>query len=474
VVVDRNGNEQVDAGVDAPAPDLQVALLSGGDTVTTATTDANGVFRFPGLPVGTYRVTVRPSALGDSLRLTGVDSAHVTVAAADTPVVTVRLGYPIATAKSIQSLPAGKLVTLTGVALNASNVYGDSTLYLADATGTARVAKLPPSVRVATGDSVRVLGRTGRWHERPAVVEPAVSSLGTGRVPAPVAVSTGDAVGAKAGTLDGALVRITDARVLDVSKTSGGDTRLSVTDGSGTLRVVLDRDARITSEDPLVNGVKLDATGLLVPDEAGTEWQLKPRTSQDLTARVPRMTAEEIRSQPTGTVVILEGVALNGLSDFGDNSLHVADPTGALRALGLAPTFLFAGDSVSVLGVVGISNGQVVLTRDSATVIGKASAPVPREVSTEAAASANDGALDAALVKVVAVTVDSVRNVLGGDVWLVVDDDSGNLTVVLDKDTGIGLSRYHVGDSLDVTGVLVPAGTSWMLKPRAPADVVKR
>jgi hypothetical protein len=95
-------------------------------------------------------------------------------------------------------------------------------------------------------------------------------------------------------------------------------------------------------------------------------------------------------------------------------------------------------------------------------------------VSTEAAASANDGALDAALVKVVAVTVDSVRNVLGGDVWLVVDDDSGNLTVVLDKDTGIGLSRYHVGDSLDVTGVLVPAGTSWMLKPRAPADVVKR
>jgi hypothetical protein len=473
--LDRNGNNQLDAGVDAPAAGIRVALLRGvGDTVATALTDAGGVARFLALPVGSYRVVLDPAALGDTLRLVKVDSARVTVAAADTPMVTLTLGYPVVTAAQLRQMSPGKPVTLEGVALHTAHLFGDSSLHVADSTGVVRVTGILPRTTVAAGDRVRVLGRVGLYAGRRALVESSAFVLGSSQVPSPRVLSSAAAASARGGGFDGALVQVPGTRIISSAALPGGDVRVRVTDGSGPLDVLLDKDVGLTSEEPLLPGVRLEVTGILFPKEGSTEWQLKPRHSSDLVATVPEVKAAEIRGLAPGSLVAIRAIALNGLATFGDNSLHLADPSGAIRAVNVGSNFLFAGDSVRVLGIVGVREGQTVLTPARATVLGKSTVPPPALVSTQAAATANGGKLDAALVEVRSAAIDSVASV-GGDVALRVDDGSGRLVVLIDRDTGIGTSAFVAGDRVDVVGLLVPTGAgTWVLKPRSPADVVRR
>jgi hypothetical protein len=70
-------------------------------------------------------------------------------------------------------------------------------------------------------------------------------------------------------------------------------------------------------------------------------------------------------------------------------------------------------------------------------------------------------------------TIQSTSTGPGGDFRAVVDDGSGAVTVVLDGDTGWNTSPWTVSASVDVRGLLVPESGVWIVKPRAPADVVQ-
>ena len=60
----------------------------------------------------------------------------------------------------------------------------------------------------------------------------------------------------------------------------------------------------------------------------------------------------------------------------------------------------------------------------------------------------------------------------GWDFVMTVDDGSGALEVVLDKDITFNLTPLVVGTIVDVTGVLVPTGAgTWQLKPRGSGDI---
>jgi hypothetical protein len=475
--VDRNGSGELDPGVDLPAVGLRVALLrTTGDTVATQVTNAAGVARFQSLTLGTYRVGVSAAALGDSLRLVWPDSGRVSVRANEPAEFELALGYPLVNARQIASLPAGRLVTTTGVALHRYNAFGDSLVHVRDSTGFLRVDGPPETMTAAVGDSVRITGWVGTRLGRPALVTASVFRIATAQTPQPRAVSTAVAAGAEAGTLDGALLSIADARVISVTNLPQGEFRVRVTDGSGALDVFLDRHASINTEDPVVPGVFLDVTGILVPREGFPgEWMLKPRASLDMRVRVPRVTRTEARAMVAGSLVEIHAVALNGVATFGDNTVHVVDPTGALRTMNVTASFQFAGDSIRARGVLAIREGQMTLTQTTLVVLGKSTVPPPAHIATEVAARANDGVLDAALVEVRNAEVKTLSAFPGQDVFLTVDDGTGVLTVILDRDTGIGTAGLSIGNTANFVGLLLPtvSGT-WQLKPRSPADVVKQ
>lgn len=182
----------------------------------------------------------------------------------------------------------------------------------------------------------------------------------------------------------------------------------------------------------------------------------------------------EARQLPGGERVFVEGIALNAQATFGDQTVHVAGSTGAIRVLRVGEPNVFAGDSVRVLGTTSSRDGQPVLTNASVFQVSITSVPPPVRVTTANAASAAAGSLDAALVQVVDVTIADTSTVADGFL-LSVDDGSGALAILLDKDAPfLDPTAFVPGLVIDATGLLVPTAAvadTWRLKPRSDADL---
>jgi hypothetical protein len=113
--------------------------------------------------------------------------------------------------------------------------------------------------------------------------------------------------------------------------------------------------------------------------------------------------------------------------------------------------------------------------------------PPLRVTNTATASNADGGKLDAALARVLDVTIKDTATVTvngtvvvppaGGNRRLMVNDSSGLLEVVLDTLAGFrgaAIAADTVGARLDIVGVLLPMGSgSWRLKPRGTIDVTK-
>ena len=193
---------------------------------------------------------------------------------------------PVTTIAAARGLPPGQLVVVVGVALNGSGVFSDTTVSLADNTGSIRLTRLRTSV--SAGDSVKVRATTSTRDGQPTLDDVTSTSLGRGLIPAAAALSTQVTATADGGRSDAALAIVHNATVSDTATVAANFT-LTVSDGSGNLRVVLDRAADVTFRAPQLPGVyipgnKFDIVGVLVPTGTGT-WQLKPRSSADLTRR---------------------------------------------------------------------------------------------------------------------------------------------------------------------------------------------
>jgi hypothetical protein len=473
-VVDRDGSLDSSGPLDTPLANARISVVFPGTerAVASATTTAAGLYRITSVPVGRYEIRVDPAILGDTLRVAKVDSAAFTVSVRDTARVAITLGFPLETAAGARRLAAGRPVRLEGLALNAPGTFADGSVHLADSTGVVRVLNTAQLV-FAEGDTVRVVGRTGTRDGQPVVTAAIVRRLRAGTSATPREVSTSVAAEAEGGALDAGLVRIAGTTIIEAQGVAGG-IQLTVNDGSGPLQVFLDSRAAITSPTPIATGAAFAATGLLVPreNEPG-RWRLRPRSSADVAVTVPRVSVEEARRLPVGRRVTLEGVALHAWATFGDGSLHIADPTGSIRALQVPSAFIFPGDNVRLVGVTGVRDGQTVLTQVTTSVLGRADVPPPSSATTETASRANGGAWDAALVRVQnAAIVDTAS--IGFDFRLTINDDSGPLMVYIANNTGIGRTGLVPGARVDATGVLVAlvGGTTWRLQPRAREDLV--
>jgi len=107
-----------------------------------------------------------------------------------------------------------------------------------------------------------------------------VTALGTGLPASAPKVKTAVAATASGGTLDAQLVVVDSAVISDTGSVLGGF-RLTVSDGSGNLSVILDQRAGFVVPGAFVPPNRFRIVGLLVPTGTGT-WTLKPRSAADL------------------------------------------------------------------------------------------------------------------------------------------------------------------------------------------------
>ena len=470
VYFDNNANREPDAG-DGAVGGIEIALLASGtgDTIASANSDDLGVFSLAGVPVGVYRVVVDTTTVGDSAIVASIDATEITVAPDDTVTIEVAISFPLLSVVAALALPLGEKVFVTGIALNARATFGDSTLHVADTSGTLRAVRVGPAA-VFPGDSVRLRGtvatRDGRvvldLDRRPPVV------LSIAELPPPDTLTTGMAATANGGLLDAAFVRVDSARITD-TVTVGDDFVVTVDDGTGALEVGLDGNIIFPPEPFLVPGGDLRVSGLLV-HSGGGKWRLKPRSDEDVSVSAPVVTISEARMLPVGEVVFIDGVALNFLATFGDNTLHVSDTSASIRATRVRAAFLFPGDSVRLVGTIGLQEGQPVIDDATSFRLGISRVPPPADVTTAAAGSADGGVLDAALVRIQDAGIVSTATVTDG-VLLTVDDGSGAVGVLVDASVLVDLTPFVPGAVVNVVGVLVPDSGVWVLKPRAAGDL---
>src|SRR5690606_29690448 len=185
----------------------------------------------------------------------------------------------------------------------------------------------------------------------------------------------------------------------------------------------------------------------------------------------PSISTDDARALPLGRRVVIDGIALNGWATFGDSTMHVSDGAGAIRSIRVQQSAVQPGDSVRLLGITAAVSGSRVLTDVTVRVLSAAAGLPPVDsVSTHDAATAADGALADAQVRIAgAIIQDTAR--AGNDRVLGVNDGSGRLEVVLDANIQFD-GPFLPGAEFTAAGVLVSAGDAWQLKPRGRAEAV--
>jgi len=189
-----------------------------------------------------------------------------------------------------------------------------------------------------------------------------------------------------------------------------------------------------------------------------------------------RVSTAVVRTAPLGRRLVITGVMLSTPPLFSDTTAFLRDTAGALRLTApaiLNAPFLVPGDSVRVLGTVAVRAGQRVLDSARIALITPTGVLPGADTLTSAqAASADGGTRDADLVFVRATSV--LAAVPSGAGFLVsLDDGSGPVEMALDSTLGFLGSPAVPGDSVDVSGVLVPTGAgTWRIRPRVASDFV--
>jgi hypothetical protein len=288
VFFDANGSGIRDAG-DLPVQGVRVAVVTpiARDTVRAAVSGIDGSFRIAGIPVGSYAVVLDPASVGDSVEVEGVSGSSVTLAPDDSVTLEALVRYPLRSIAAVRAGTLGERVFVEGVVLHALGAFSDTLLHVVDGAGALRATRVRSTPAVA-GDSVRLRGRIAERDGQRVLDDVTVFVVGATFIPTAPVVSTANAATASGGTLDAALVRVLDAAIVDTA-TVAGSLRVRVTDGSGNLTMLLDRQADPTFRPPFAAGAwtagrRFDLVGVLVPVGSGT-WALRPRSGFDLTPR---------------------------------------------------------------------------------------------------------------------------------------------------------------------------------------------
>lgn len=284
VRLDANGNGQLDEG-EAGIPGVRIRLRFAGTSsvLDSEPSDAAGVLAMEDVPVGTYQLEVDAAGVGDSLEIAEVTHSDLILGADAVVDVGVRLSFPTLTVADARAAQLGRRIFVQGVVLNSRTSFGDNTVHITGADAAIRTTQ-PGAVTLAPGDSVRVLGTRASLDGQPTLDKVSFFALGPGTMPIAPILPTGTVATADGGTRDAALVRVTDAMVLERTATAAGF-ELRVDDGSGPLVVRLDAVTPFPVQNYGVGAV-VDVRGVLVPTQEG-DWAMRPRVLADVVVITP-------------------------------------------------------------------------------------------------------------------------------------------------------------------------------------------
>ncbi len=291
VFLDLDGDGSLSGG-DEPIVGASVVLATSGtsEVVDLATTDSLGAFTLFEVPVGTYRLSLDSTTLGDSLEVLGSDDP-ITVALGDTSLVILGASFAALSLAEALLAPVGRRVFTSGIALNSRINFGDGQVHFAEDSTFLRALNVERS-GVQPGDSVRILGRVVIDNGRPALDEVTPFVLITqAALVLPTETSTGIAATADGAVLDAALVRIRDAEITDTTTAVDGHFHFWANDGSDSIEVVI-RDFLGLNNSAFRPDtvIRISQTiGLLSPFDDGTgavRWRLLPRGGADIILEV--------------------------------------------------------------------------------------------------------------------------------------------------------------------------------------------
>lgn len=284
--VDANGNGVRNEG-DPPVVGLPLSVRhwNASAPVDHGVTDATGSLRLVRVGVGTFRVDVSAGFLSDTLVFVQPPGAPLTVRADSTVTLELGVSYPFVDLRQLATLPAGRRVFSSGIALNTREAFGDGVVHLQLDTFAVRATRVE-RVGVGVGDSVRIVGRTRIQDGRMTLDSADIFSLASGVVLVlPTGATSAVAAAAGGGRLDARLVQVEEAAIT-AARARGADWLVTVNDGSGAVDVVF-RDYLLFDRAPLVPGNTLiRVAGLLRPVAGGGRWEMFPRTTGDVSVRV--------------------------------------------------------------------------------------------------------------------------------------------------------------------------------------------
>lgn len=280
------------------------------------------------------------------------------------------------------------------------------------------------------------------------------------------------------GVLEGSDGPAREVQVDLVQRSGGAPIHTASTNSAGefVLSAVMVGDYRAVVDSGSVG----DSLRVLRVDSADVTVSAGDTSTVLVGVTYPAATIDSARAAELEQRLFVEGLVISEWNTFGDGSMHVRDTTGAIRLLRVQPNGMATGDSIRVLGTTSLQSGRTVL-RDGLVFMLRTGleSPDPVPVTTGEAAGAGGSALDAELVTVEnAVIQDTARNSFG-EIVLRVDDDSGLLDIVLDRDIPFSPAGTEViGAEVDATGILLPPASGetgrWILKPRENPDITIR
>lgn len=380
VFLDLDSDGSFSAG-DRPLSGAGVTLLASGTSgvVDLTTADSVGRFALFDIPLGSYRVSLDSSVIGDSLITLG-SADSVTIALGDTIQLDLGVTFEELSLDSALLAPIGRRIFTSGIALNGQGNFSDGQVHFKGASSFLRALRVERGA-LSVGDSVRLLGRVVADNGRPALDEVTFQVLIAGaELVTPEQVSTAVAATANDDTLDAALARFRNAEITDTSTTPAGHFRFWADDGSDSVEVVI-RDFLLPNintsffrPDTVVRIAQ--ATGLLSPIDLGggsVRWRLLPRSGGDLaletkTADIAVTTAFDVGQASVGDTVQMIVAVTNG-GPLTATTVQVSDtiPTG-VSFLSATTTVGSYDDGTGVWNLGSLQAGAVDTLRVSAEV----------------------------------------------------------------------------------------------------------
>jgi DNA/RNA endonuclease YhcR with UshA esterase domain len=384
---DNNGNGTLDA-TDTRAGGIAVSLtpVGGSTPVATTTTNAQGVYTFSGVRPGSYTVTFTPFP---TIQIVGGNSQTVVVPAAGSSTLDVKftgnLLVTIAQARANPPLDSAT-VAVEGVVTAGLGVQNARSIYIQDATGGILVFGVDTAtVKPLLGQNVRVVGKVIAFNQELEIIQPTVTILGTGTLPAPRNVTGADVNGL---LYQGELVKASLVQVVSVGTvSSSGGYNVTVQDINGATFVVrVPNNSVGVPSSTWVVGRRYDVTGIMI--RFNTTGQILVRMPSDVVPVSGLISIAEAKLKTLGDTIFTLGVATVDQGPLGAGTIYIQDATAGIQVFNVPTTAgVKAGDIVTVKGLLGQFGGELEVVRFAVgsdvivTKIGTTAVPTPRVVT---------------------------------------------------------------------------------------------